>query len=220
MQEKNHSIFNFTTPTYTNIDQCMQTYTKVILKLSAAMEFRDDESPSHIVKVGLYSALIARGLDMREEDVSLIRMAAPMHDTGKVGISDILLKKERKLSEEEFEIMKQHTQIGYELLYDENNALLKAAAIIAKEHHEKFDGTGYPNALKGEEISIFARIATVADIFDSLSTKRTSQQIWDFDKSMHFIGQLSGKHFDPDIVRVFQSKRDEVYEIYTGYQDE
>ncbi len=198
-------------------DQLRQTQEKVILKLSAAAEFKDNEVPYHTERVGLYSALIAKAMNMNEKEVELISITAPMHDTGKVGIPEALLKKQGKLNDEESAVMKQHTQIGYDLLYDEDNTLLKTAAIIAREHHEKFDGSGYPAGLKGEEISIFARITAIADIFDSLSARPSYQQVWGFNETMKFIDHLSGKHFDPELVNAFLSKRDELYEIYKKY---
>ena len=192
---------------------------KIILKLSSAAEFKDNETSEHTKRVGLYAELIATHYKMNEVDIKLLLTTAPMHDAGKIGIADKILLKPAKLTFEEFEIMKTHALIGYEILDDED-IVLKTAGIIAKEHHEKYDGSGYPYGLKGDNISIFARITAIADVFDALTSVRPYKKAWEFDDAMNLLKEEKGKHFDPKLIDIFISHQDDVKEIYMNYKDE
>jgi len=142
-----------------------------------------------------------------------------MHDIGKVAIEDDILKKPGKLTSEEFEIMKKHTQIGYDMLKSSQKAILKIAAIVACEHHEKYDGTGYPNRLKGEEIHIYGRITAVADVFDALGSERCYKKAWDDQKIFQFFKDEKGKHFDPVLIDIFFNNLDKFLQIREDYKD-
>lgn len=151
---------------------------ETIFCLAKAAEYRDPETGAHILRMAHYSKLIARELGLSEAEQELLLAAAPMHDVGKVGTPDMILLKPGKLTEEEFSIMKQHAVIGYEVLNTSSSPLLKTAAEIARTHHEKFDGSGYPRGLKGADIPLFGRIVAVADVFDALTSERPYKKAW------------------------------------------
>jgi len=191
---------------------------RLIYKLSSAAEFKDEDTSKHTQRVGHYSALIAERFGLPSGLVEMIRTTAPMHDAGKIGIPDSILKKPGKLTDEEFEEMKGHPMIGYELLKDDD-PLLTMAAEISRDHHEKYDGTGYPQGLAGDAIPIHARITAIADVFDALTSKRPYKLPWSFEKATRFVEENRGKHFDPELVDVFLSAIDEVHVIYERLKD-
>jgi putative two-component system response regulator len=167
-----------------------------------------------------YSKLIARELGLSDADQQLILEAAPMHDIGKVGIADKILLKPGRLTPEEFEVMKQHAIFGYELLNGSSSKLLQAAAEIAKGHHEKFDGTGYPEGIKGEDIPIFSRIVAVADVFDALTSERPYKRAWEVEAAIDFLNNGAGSHFDPACVKAFLNAWDDVELVRRKYQED
>ena len=200
-------------------DKLRDTQTKIINKLASAAEFKDQETSKHTKRVGLYSALLAEKYGLSQEDIAKIELAAPMHDAGKIGIADKILLKPDKLSKNEFEMMKTHTQLGHDLLFDEENEYLKAAALIALEHHEKWDGTGYPHGKKGEEISIFGRIVAIADVFDALISVRPYKEPWSFEKAHTLLNENSGTHFDPALIALFNENIEKIHTIYQELKD-
>lgn len=200
-------------------DKLRDTQTKIINKLASAAEFKDQETSKHTKRVGLYSALLAEKYGLSQEDIAKIELAAPMHDAGKIGIADKILLKPDKLSKNEFEMMKTHTQLGHDLLFDEENEYLKAAALIALEHHEKWDGTGYPHGKKGEEISIFGRIVVIADVFDALISVRPYKEPWSFEKAHTLLNENSGTHFDPALIALFNENIEKIHTIYQELKD-
>jgi len=200
-------------------DKLRNTQTKIINKLASAAEFKDQETSKHTKRVGLYSALLAEKYGLSQEDIAKIELAAPMHDAGKIGIADKILLKPDKLSKNEFEMMKTHTQLGHDLLFDEENEYLKAAALIALEHHEKWDGTGYPHGKKGEEISIFGRIVAIADVFDALISVRPYKEPWSFEKAHTLLNENSGTHFDPALIALFNENIEKIRTIYQELKD-
>lgn len=200
-------------------EKLKSSQSKIIHKLSSAAEFKDEDTSRHTKRVGMYSALIAEKLGWSEDEVELIKAAAPMHDAGKIGIPDAILLKNGPLSPEEFEHMKSHALIGYKLLFDSDDELLQKAALIAKEHHEKFDGSGYPNGLKADEISLYGRIVAIADVFDALMSKRPYKPAWTLTKAFHTIQQSAGSHFDPKLVEIFMKNKNTVKEIYEQLKD-
>jgi response regulator RpfG family c-di-GMP phosphodiesterase len=187
--------------------------------ISRLAEYRDPETGSHIARVAYYSKLLAKeyGLDEREQDI--IFFASPLHDVGKVGIRDDILLKPGKLDESEFEIMKTQSFLGYDLLKESKNPYLKAASIIAKHHHEKYDGSGYFSGLSGEEIHIYGRITAIADVFDALTSERPYKKAWSFEDTVAFLQTESGKHFDPKLVDLFIINIDKIKDIYLKFKE-
>ena len=187
--------------------------------LGKTAEYKDPETASHVARVAHYSKLLAReyGLDTKKQEI--VFYAAPFHDLGKVGIEDRILLKPEKLTPDEFEIMKTHAKIGYEILKDSQSEYLQAGAIIALTHHEKYDGSGYPSNLKGEDIHIFGRIVAIADVFDALTSFRPYKLAWTFEEAMNYLKQKSGSDFDPKLVELFSNNIDEVVDIYNSFKE-
>ncbi len=192
---------------------------KLINKIATAAEFKDEDTSKHTKRVGLYSYLIAKRANLVPQRCEMIKITAPMHDAGKIGIPDRILLKPAKLDKDEFDEMKKHTNIGYELLYDEDDEMLKNAAIIAREHHEKWDGSGYPRGLKGEEITLEGRITAIADVFDALTSVRPYKRAWSVEEAKELFIKESGTHFDPKLVELFLKNFDEVETIYEELKD-
>lgn len=171
--------------------------------LVTASMYRDEETGAHIKRTGLYCELFARSLGWSESDVDTIRLAAPMHDVGKIGIPDSILQKAGRLTGSEFEIMKTHTVIGANMLSDQRSPLLKMAHIIAMYHHERWDGTGYPYGLAGEEIPECARIMTIVDVYDALSHARVYRPAFKEAEVLQVLQGGSGTHFEPRLLKAF-----------------
>jgi putative two-component system response regulator len=188
--------------------------------MSRAAEFRDPETGAHIQRMAHYSHLIAASLGLPAEDQALILQAAPMHDVGKIGIPDYILLKPGKLTPEEFEVMKTHSRLGFELLSGSESVVLQAAASIAIGHHEKYDGSGYPYGVAGEAIPLFGRIVAVADVFDALTSERPYKKAWTFDQAVSFLREGAGRHFDAACVEAFLVRMDDVLAIHARFQDE
>jgi len=187
--------------------------------LGKTAEYKDPETASHVARVSHYSKLLAKEYGLNEKEQDLIYYAAPFHDLGKVGIEDKILLKPGKLTIDEFEIMKTHAMIGHEILKDSKSEYLKAGATIALTHHEKFDGSGYPYGLKGEDIHIYGRIVAIADVFDALTSHRPYKKAWTFDETSDFLIQESSKHFDPTLVNLFIKNKEEVTKIYNSFSE-
>lgn len=193
---------------------------ELIFRMSRAAEFRDPETGAHIQRMAHYSQVIAVGLGLDAAAQKLILEAAPMHDVGKIGIPDYILLKPGRLTPEEFEVMKGHARLGYELLKDSGSETLRAGAEVAISHHEKYDGSGYPNGLKGSKIPLFGRIVAVADVFDALTSERPYKKAWSLEDACRFLEDGRGKHFDPLCVEAFLAGWDEVLDIRQRFQDE
>lgn len=193
---------------------------ETIFCLAKAAEYRDPETGAHIQRMAHYSKHIAHVLGLSLQKQELLLEAAPMHDIGKVGIPDAILLKPGRLTPEEFVIMKQHAAIGYELLNANSAPLLKIAAEIALTHHEKYDGSGYPNSLSGENIPLFGRIVAVADVFDALTSERPYKKAWSVEEACQLVRDGSGKHFDPSCVDAFFSDFDEIIKIKNTFLDD
>ncbi len=187
---------------------------ETIYRLAVTAEYRDQQDTAiHLRHISEYSALIAQGLGLPEREVENIRYASPLHDIGKVGIPDTILLKPAKLTPEEFLEMKKHTLYGAKILSGAESLLLQTACKVAASHHEKFDGTGYPAGLKGEEIPVCARIVSVADVFDALCMPRIYKPKWAPEKAREYIHAESGKAFDPDIVGAFEKVYGDIMKI-------
>ncbi|GHS89817.1 hypothetical protein FACS189487_10750 [Campylobacterota bacterium] len=195
------------------------TQKDVILMMGEAGETRSKETGNHVKRVSEYSYVIAEGYGMSIGECELLRMASPMHDIGKIAISDAILKKPGKLDEAEFEIMKTHAEVGYHILGGSSRKILKAAAIVAYEHHEKFNGRGYPRAIVGENIHIFGRITAIADVFDALGSDRVYKKAWELDRILDYFRQERGEHFDPKLVDVFLERFDALLAIRNKFVD-
>ncbi|VAW76476.1 Response regulator [hydrothermal vent metagenome] len=176
---------------------------ETLLRLAKAGEYRDEDTGNHVLRMAKYARLIAEQLGLSKNDCDAIEMAAPLHDIGKIGIPDDILRKPGRLSHAEFEIMKQHTLIGYDILKESPSKYLQTGAIIALSHHEKFNGTGYPHQLGGHEIPLVARIVSVADAYDALTSERPYKKEWSVQKSIDYITEQRSKYFDPECVDAF-----------------
>lgn len=176
---------------------------EILERLARAAEFRDDDTGEHTKRVGQVAGDLARKIGLDEREVDLIRRAAPLHDVGKIAIPDAILLKPAKLTPEEFDLIKTHAAIGARLLGGSEISLLVCARAIANYHHENWDGTGYPEGLKAEDIPIAARITAIADVFDALTHDRPYKTAWSIDKALAEIDRLSGTKFDPALVRAF-----------------
>lgn len=190
-----------------------------IMCLSTAAEFKDTDTASHLKRMSSYSAVIAEKLGLARELVELIYLASPMHDIGKIGISDAILLKPGKLTVEEFEEMKKHPIIGGAILDNVDTPLLQLSQQIALCHHEKFDGTGYPRGTSGKEIPLAARIIAVGDVFDALTTKRSYKPAFSLEDALSYMESQKGLHFDPVIIDAFFSSFDKIKLIYNKEQE-
>ena len=187
--------------------------------MGAIGETRSKETGFHVKRVAEYSKLFALLYGLDEQDAELLKEASPMHDIGKVGISDSILKKPGLLTDEERIIMNTHSTLGYEMLKNSNGLLLKTASIVAYEHHERWDGKGYYRGLKGKEIHIYGRITGLADVFDALYHKRIYKEPWPVEKVYEKIKEERGKHFDPELTDIFLENFDEFVKINQKYPD-
>ncbi len=193
---------------------------ELIFRMSRAAEFRDPETGAHIQRMAHYSQVIAQGLGLDAAAQKLILEAAPMHDVGKIGIPDYILLKPGKLTPEEFEVMKGHARLGFELLKDSGSDILRAGAEVAISHHEKFDGSGYPNGLIGNKIPLFGRIVAVADVFDALTSERPYKKAWPLEQACRFLEDGRGQHFDPLCVEALFAGWERVLDIRQRFMDE
>ena len=192
---------------------------ETLSKLAKAGEFRDRTTGNHLTRMARYSSLIGTNMGLAPETVHVLEVAAPMHDIGKIGIPDAVLLKEGPLTAEEDAVMKTHPRIGYDILKGSPSKYLSMGAIIALGHHERFDGSGYPNGLHGDDIPIVARIVAVADVFDALVSERPYKHAWTVEESFAFLISQKGKQFDPRCVDAFLSGADKVREIEKAYAD-
>jgi response regulator RpfG family c-di-GMP phosphodiesterase len=174
-------------------------------RLAVAAEYRDDDTREHTRRVGWTSALIARALGFTEDEVELVRVAAPLHDVGKIGIPDRILLKPGKLTSDEYERMQEHVSIGRSIVSDSGSPILEMAEQIILAHHEWWNGNGYPSGLEGSEIPIAGRIVAVADVFDALTHDRPYKKAWTIEAALHEIRSLSGRQFDPSVVEAFET---------------
>lgn len=197
-----------------------ETQKEIIFTMGEIGESRSKETGNHVKRVAEYSYILAKGLGMHEEEAEVLRMASPMHDIGKVAIPDAVLKKPGKLTDEEFKIMQSHTVIGYNLLKNSKRHILKTAAIVAHEHHEKWNGRGYPQGLAGTDIHIYGRITAVADVFDALGSDRVYKKAWELDRIINLFKEERGQHFDPNLVDVFMRHLPQLLEVRDKYSDE
>ena len=200
-------------------DELEDTQREIIYKLGELGECRSSETGQHVKRVAEYSKLLAIKIGLDEKDVNRLFMSSPMHDIGKVGIPDSILNKNGKLDSAEWEVMKTHAQIGYEILRTSKREILQSAAIVSYTHHERWDGSGYPLGLKGEDIHIFGRITAIADVFDALTSERVYKKAWSLEEVLKLFNEEKGKHFDPNLIDVFMNNLDDILEIKEKFKD-
>lgn len=197
-----------------------ETEFEISTRLGRASEGRDPETGGHIRRMSYYSKLLAELYGLNEEECELILYAAPLHDIGKIAISDNILLKPGRFEKNEFEIMKTHTQLGADILAcDKEYPVLKAGYQIALEHHEKYDGSGYPNGKKAKEIMLYARIVAIADVFDALNSSRCYKDAMPLEQVLSIMKQDAGTHFDPELIDIFLDNIDKFLEIKALYKD-
>lgn len=199
--------------------EIVDTQKEVVFTMGMICESRSKETGNHVKRVAEYSRIFALKLGIDAEEAELIKESSPMHDVGKVAIPDAILKKPGKLSAEEFKVMESHTELGYQMLKHSHRPILKAAATIAYEHHEKWDGSGYPRGLKGTDIHIYGRITSVADVFDALGSSRYYKKAWEDPDIITFFKKESGIYFDPQLVEIFLKHYDDFCSVRDRYQD-
>jgi len=195
------------------------TQKEVILKMGSIGETRSKETGYHVRRVAEYSKLFALHYGLNDTDAELLKQASPMHDIGKVGIPDDILNKPDKLTENEMNIMKTHAQLGFDMLKGSSRELLNTATVVAHEHHEKWDGSGYPQGLRALEINIYGRITAIADVFDALGNDRCYKKAWSDEKIFELFKEQRGKHFEPKLVDIFFNNIDEFLTIRSRLQD-
>ncbi len=191
-------------------NEMVNTQSEIVKRLGEVIESRSKETANHVSRVANISYILAKAYGLSEEEATKIKLASPMHDIGKVAIPDEILLKPGKLTFEEFEKMKEHSQIGWEILKDSKREILRTAALIARDHHEKWDGSGYPSKSKGEDISVCGRITAVADVFDALSHKRVYKDAWPLEKILNLFKEERGKHFEPKLVDLLFENLDQI----------
>jgi len=198
-----------------------KTEYEISARLGKASEYRDLETGMHIKRMSHYSAKLAELLGLDSQEIELILYASPLHDIGKVGIPDKILLKPGHFSPEEFEIMKLHSILGAKMLESsEEYPVINAGRIIALQHHEKIDGTGYPRGLAGEEIHLYARIVAIADVFDALSSERVYKKAFTIEKTIEIMQEGSGTHFDTNLLNLLVEHLDQFLEIRAAFPDE
>jgi response regulator RpfG family c-di-GMP phosphodiesterase len=195
------------------------TQAELIMRLGDVVESRSNEAGNHVRRMAEVCHLLAKASGMPDDETAVLKHAAPMHDIGKIATPDAVLLKPGKLDAEEWEIMKQHPAVGASILDGSQRPILKAAAVIAHQHHEKYDGTGYPQGLKGEDIHLYARIVAVADVFDALMHKRVYKDAWPVERVIDYLREVAGKHLDPRFVELLIENVDEALAITARLPD-
>ncbi len=199
--------------------QLFETQREIMRRLARAAEYRDNETGHHVIRMSHYSRLLAMEIGLNEYKADLLLYTAPMHDVGKIGIPDGILLKPGKLNPDEWEVMKQHPVIGHKILSGHSSKLLQTASNIALSHHEKWDGSGYPKSLDGENIPLFGRIVAIADVFDALTSKRPYKPAWSIEQAIEMIKEEGGKHFDPRLTEAFKQVFPKILKTKLRYQD-
>ena len=192
---------------------CIRDSLQIVQRLGLAAEYKDNETGLHVIRMSHYSRVLALAAGFSEAQAEELLNAAPMHDVGKIGIPDAVLRKPGKLDGEEWEVMKQHAQIGADIIGEHPSGLLRMAREIALNHHEKWDGSGYPRGISGAEIPVEARIIAIADVFDALTSERPYKKAWPVEEAMQLLREQSGRHFDPELVELFLGQLPAILEI-------
>lgn len=200
-------------------DELRETRLQIVQRLGHAAEYKDDDTGLHVIRMSHFSHRLALAIGCSKEWAEDLLNAAPMHDVGKIGTPDAILKKPGKLDADEWEIMKQHAAIGAEIIGEHDSNILKLARSVALCHHEKWDGSGYPHGLVGEKIPLEARIIALADVFDALTSRRPYKEPWPVEKAVELIKEQAGKHFDPNLAEHFLTLVPTLVEIKERWSD-
>ena len=195
------------------------TQREVVFTMGAIGESRSKETGNHVKRVAEYTYLLAQYYGLPEKECDMLKQASPMHDIGKVAIPDAVLNKPGRFNDEERAIMDTHAQLGYDMLKSSNRSLMKMASIVAYEHHEKYNGTGYPNKTSGEDIHIYGRITALADVFDALGSARVYKPAWDDERIFKMFKEERGEHFDPKLIDIFFDNLDKFLVIRDSMKD-
>ena len=217
LEDKLEVMYNDSSKAF--LKEIADTQREVVFTMGSIAESRSKETGNHVKRVAEYSYLFAKHYGLSEEKCSLLKQASPMHDIGKVAIPDSILNKPGRFDEEERKIMDTHAQLGHDMLQASTRPLLKAAAIVAIEHHEKWDGSGYPNAKKGEDIHIYGRITALADVFDALGSDRVYKKAWEDERIFNLFKEEKGKHFDPKLIDIFFNNLEYFLDIRDSFKD-
>lgn len=201
------------------LEELKDSQRDIIQKFAELSEAKSGETGQHVRRVAEYSALLAKEYGFDEDDVECIRIASMMHDLGKLLIPREIIEKPGALTHEEMMIMRQHTVYGKDILANSNGEVIKMASVIANEHHERWDGNGYPNGISGDDISVYAQIVSVADVYDALTSRRSYKEPWDIDRAKNEIIAQSGRQFSPKVVDVFEKSFDKIRKIQLQYAD-
>ena len=196
-----------------------ETQREVVFTMGAIGESRSKETGNHVKRVAEYTYILAKYYGLPEKECDMLKQASPMHDIGKVAIPDAVLNKPGRFNDEERAIMDTHAQLGYDMLQASNRPLLKMASVVAYEHHEKWNGKGYPNQTSGEEIHIYGRITALADVFDALGSSRVYKPAWDDERIFKMFKEERGEHFDPRLIDIFFDNLDEFLHIRDTMKD-
>ncbi len=196
-----------------------ETQREVVFTMGSIGESRSKETGNHVKRVAEYTYLFAKHLGLPEKECDMLKQASPMHDIGKIAIPDAILKKPGRFNDEERAIMDTHAQLGYDMLCSSNRPLIKMASIVAYEHHEKFNGKGYPNQTAGEDIHIYGRITALADVFDALGSARVYKEAWDDERIFKMFKEERREHFDPQLIDIFFDNLDEFLHIRDTMKD-
>lgn len=199
--------------TLVSLDELKETRLQIVQRLGMAAEYKDNETGLHVIRMSHYSRIIAKGAGFSASFVDDVLNASPMHDIGKIGVPDHILKKQGKFNDEEWAIMRRHPQIGADIIGHHPSGLLRMAHLMALTHHEKWDGTGYPYQLEGEDIPIEGRIVAIADVFDALTSERPYKKAWTVEDALAYLRQEAGRHFDPALIAIFLACMPEILEI-------
>ena len=200
-------------------EEIVLTRMEVIRQLGRAAEYKDNETGTHILRMSAYTKLIAQKIGLDNVKTELLFLSAPMHDIGKIGTPDYILRKEGPLTPEEWAIVKEHPKQGSKIIGKHQSSLFETARLVALTHHERFDGTGYPAGLKGYDIPLAGRIVAVADVFDALISERPYKHAWSLEQVVDYLVTQKGKHFDPDIVDAFLACMPQIKEIMAEFHD-
>ena len=196
-----------------NIDELKRTRLEIVQRLGLAAEYKDNETGLHVIRMSHYSRILGLALGMTESEADDLLHAAPMHDVGKIGIPDSILRKPGPLDAEEWKVMQSHATIGGDIIGRHASGMLAMAHSLAVTHHEKWDGSGYPNGLAGEEIPLVGRIVAIADVFDALTSARPYKEAWPVEKAVEYLQQQRGQHFEPRLVDLFLKQMPALLEI-------